>query len=160
MRWKPHSKHQSYHRGSKHSQHWVFLDSEVSPPGIAEKKLVNFCTRQYLWARQSINFVSKKVSCTLCNILFQSSMIFTLFHALHLRDSPVYQMIYDDLTNHDGEHFIANGGLPAGKADDWVTIQILCFPIQVLKSTTTKCSHESWYSCFIFYYLVNRTQAA
>ena len=45
-------------------------------------------------------------------------MIFTLFYVLHLRDSPVYQMIYDDLTNHDGEDFIANGGLPAGKADD------------------------------------------
>ena len=44
-------------------------------------------------------------------------MILTLFHVHHLRDSPAYKMIYDDLTNHDAEDFIANGGLPAGKAD-------------------------------------------
>ena len=37
-------------------------------------------------------------------------MIFTLFHVHHLRDPPAYQMIYDDLTNHDAEDFIANGG--------------------------------------------------
>ena len=44
-------------------------------------------------------------------------MIFTLFHVLHLRGSPAYQMICDDLPNHDAEDFIANGGLTAGKAD-------------------------------------------
>jgi len=42
-------------------------------------------------------------------------MILTLFHVHHLRDSPAYKMIYDDLTNHDAEDFITNGGLPAGK---------------------------------------------
>jgi len=68
-------------------------------------------------------------------------MIFTLFHVHHLRDSPAYKMIYDDLTNHDAEDFITNGGLPAGKGGRLSHDSNPLFSHSCIKINTTKCTY-------------------
>ena len=159
MRWKPHSKHKSNHRSLKHSQRWVFLESEVSP--IAEKKLVNFCTRQYIYELAKIQILFRN-KFHAHNAIFYSNLWWYLhyfmffIYAIHLH-IKWFAMILQIMMQKILSQMVA---YQLGRADGWVTIQILYFPIHVLKSTTTKCSHELWYSCFIFYFLVHCTLAA